>query len=48
MQRIEKFLMWEVSPAIALKEETIAINRDWVHNQACRLLYDSHVESHFL
>ena len=30
----------------AIKEETIAINRDWVHNQACRLPHDIHVVSH--
>ena len=30
----------------AIKEETIAINRDWVYNQACRLSQDIHVVSH--
>ena len=30
----------------AIKEEIIAINRDWVYNQACRLSHDIHVVSH--
>ena len=30
----------------AIKEETLAINRDWVHNQARRLSHDAHVVSH--
>ena len=29
----------------AIKEETIAINRDWVQNQACRLSHDIQVIS---
>ena len=29
----------------AIKEETIAINRDWVYNQACRLSHDIHFVS---
>ena len=32
----------------AIEEETIGINSDWVYNQACRLLHDIHVVSHFL
>ena len=31
----------------AIKVETIAINRDWVYNQACRLTHDSYAVSHF-
>ena len=30
----------------AVKEETIAVNRDWVCNQACRLSHDTHAVSH--
>ena len=30
----------------AIKEETIALNHDWVYNQACRLLHDIYVASH--
>ena len=30
----------------AIKEENVAINRDLVHNQACRLSHDIHVVSH--
>ena len=37
----------ETGPTVVqIKEETIAINRDWVHNQACRLSHDIHVVSH--
>ena len=32
----------------SIKEETIAINRDWVYNQTCRLSHDIHVISIFL
>ena len=39
----------EASPTVrAIKEETIATNRDWVHNQAYRLLHDIHVVSTLL
>ena len=31
----------------AIKEETIAINRDWVYNQACRLSHDIQVIFNF-
>ena len=31
----------------AVKEEPIAIDRDWVYNQACRILHNIHVESQF-
>ena len=31
---------------VAFKEEAIAINRDLVHNQACRLSHDIHAVSH--
>ena len=31
----------------ALKEETIAIDRDWVYNQECRLSHDIQVISNF-
>ena len=27
----------------AIKEETIAVNPDWIYNQTCRLLHDIHV-----
>ena len=30
----------------AFEVETIAINRDWVYNQACRLSHDTHAVSH--
>ena len=38
----------ELTNRRAIKEETIAINRDWVHNQAYRLSHDIHVVSHSL
>ena len=30
----------------AIKEKTIAINRDWVYNEACRIPHDINVVSH--
>ena len=30
-----------------IKEENIAINHDWVYNQACRLTHDIQVISNF-
>ena len=30
----------------AIKEETIAINYDWIFKQACRLSHDIHIVSH--
>ena len=37
---------WGMTHHRAIKEETIAINCDWVNNQACRLSHDSHVVSY--
>ena len=35
----------EARPCRAIKEETIAINRDLVYNQACRLSHDIQIIS---
>ena len=34
--------VWGLTHYHAIKEETIAINCDWVYNYACRLLRDIH------
>ena len=31
--------VWGLTPHRAIKEETLAINRDWVYNQAIKLFY---------
>ena len=40
-------LVWGLAYRRTIKEETIAINRDWVYNQACRLLHDINVVSFY-
>ena len=35
--------VWGLTCRHAINEETIALNRDWVYKQACRLLHDIHV-----
>ena len=37
--------VWGLSHHIAIKEEAIAINVDWVYNQACRLSHNIHAIS---
>ena len=40
--------IWGLTNGRAIKEETIAINCDWVYNQVCSLSHDIHVIFHFL
>ena len=40
--------LWNLTHHRAIKEATIAINRDWVSNQACTLSHDIQVISNIL
>ena len=40
--------VWGLTHRHLIKEETIAINRDWVYNKTCRLPHNKHVYHSFI
>ena len=45
--RQSRHWVWGLAHRRAIKGETMAINRDWVYNRACRLSHDIQVISNF-